>query len=101
MWSTPQILGHERESRRKAGRHRRPSNTGSIHPGELLNITGPPTWARFSWDSWSTLQALGLGTEAPGIDGRPHGHSYQGPSRPGQVVEPAGHRTQAPFAQEN
>ena len=45
-WSTLRAIGFERDSPRRAGRNRRPSDTSASPPGQLVDPSGPRTRAR-------------------------------------------------------
>ena len=84
--STTWGIRHRPESPQRPGRHRGPSDTSAIHPGELFKPVGLWTRARVARDSWSTLRALRPMHEWPRRDGRACGPSEAGRSCPGELV---------------
>ena len=99
-WSNTHALGSRRESPGTAFRHRWPSGTCPIPPGQRVDPAGHRSWPRVAGDSCRPWD-LGSGTQSPGRVGRNHRPSDGGPSRPGQLVDPAGPRTKARVAEES
>ena len=74
-WSTPQALGHKRESPKTAGRTQGLSDPGPSHPGHLFDPLGHRALSRVSQEHRSTSRALGHEPESSGTAGRPRGPS--------------------------
>ena len=64
--SIPRCHDHEDKSPGTAGRHRGPTGTGLILPGQLVDTEGPQTRTRVARDRCSTPQALRPAPELPG-----------------------------------
>ena len=57
-WSTPRVLGHERELPERAGPQHGDLDMGRSRLGELVDPSATQTRAQVAWDSWSTPRAL-------------------------------------------
>ena len=113
-WWIPRVIGPELESHGRSGQHHGPPDKSTRRPGELVDPTGPWTWAQGTQDRWSARQPLDTGPSHPGqlVDtpgpqsrtritgkaGRTCGPSDPRPSRPGEMVDSAGPQIQARVA---
>ena len=78
----PRDLGPERDLPGRAGRPLRPSDTGPIAMGQLVQLMEPRTIAQVVLEGWWKPRALGPGPETPRTAGRP-----RGPSGTAQVAQ--------------